>query len=85
MSPTIQDGCVVLINIVDTKPKDGKIYAICKPDGGFVLKRLIFDYIPAIGVYLCAYRWLFSLHSYSAISREQASGRIHDSGQTLRY
>lgn len=49
MSPTIQSGCVVLINTADIKPQEGKVYAICKPDGRLVLKRLIFDYNPAMG------------------------------------
>ncbi len=49
MSPTIQDGCVVLLDTTDTQPKDGKVYAICAPDGGLVLKRLVRDYHPAIG------------------------------------
>lgn len=49
MAPTIQDGCVVLLNTADVEPKEGKVYAICTPDGGLVLKRLIWDYHPAIG------------------------------------
>jgi phage repressor protein C with HTH and peptisase S24 domain len=49
MSPTLQDGCVVLLNLSDTEPRDGKVYAICKPDDGLVLKRLIWDFHPAMG------------------------------------
>lgn len=49
MSPTIQDGCVVLLNTADQMPKEGKIFAICTPDGGLVLKRLILDYHPSMG------------------------------------
>lgn len=49
MAPSIQDGCVVLINMADVTPVDGKVYLICKPDGGLVLKRLIRDYHPGIG------------------------------------
>lgn len=49
MAPYIQDGCVVLINTADKEPKDGKVYAICTPEGGLVLKRLIRDYHPSIG------------------------------------
>ncbi|MFL9904685.1 S24 family peptidase, partial [Paraburkholderia fungorum] len=49
MSPKIQDGRVVLINTADTHPADGKIYLICMPDGGLVLKRLVHDYHPAAG------------------------------------
>ncbi|MEM5325206.1 S24 family peptidase [Paraburkholderia sp. JHI2823] len=49
MQPTIQDGCVVLINTADRSPLDGKVYLICKPDGGLVLKRLIRDYHPSVG------------------------------------
>ncbi|WP_176079347.1 S24 family peptidase [Paraburkholderia tropica] len=49
MLPTIQDGCVVLVNTADRSPLDGKVYLICKPDGGLVLKRLIRDYHPSVG------------------------------------
>lgn len=49
MAPTIQDGRVVLINTADREPKDGKVFAICKPDSELVLKRLIWDYHPAVG------------------------------------
>lgn len=49
MLPTIQDGRVVLINTADKTPLDGKVYLICMPDGGLVLKRLIRDYHPAVG------------------------------------
>lgn len=49
MSPTIQDGCVVLINTADTEPREGKVYAICMPEGGIVLKRLVRDYHPNFG------------------------------------
>lgn len=49
MWPTIQDGRVVLLNTAERSPKDGKVYAICTPDGGLVLKRLIWDYHPSMG------------------------------------
>lgn len=49
MAPTIQDGCVVLLNTADITPKDGKVYAICTPEGDLILKRLIRDYHPSIG------------------------------------
>jgi phage repressor protein C with HTH and peptisase S24 domain len=49
MRPTIQDGRVVLINMAETNPIDNKIYAICLPDGGLVLKRLVRDYHPSAG------------------------------------
>lgn len=49
MLPKIQDGRVVLINTAETTPMDGKIYAVCLPDGGLVLKRLVHDYHPAAG------------------------------------
>ncbi|MGT2507894.1 S24 family peptidase [Cupriavidus basilensis] len=49
MWPTIHDGCVVLLNLADREPRDGKVYAICKPDGDLVLKRLIWDFHPAMG------------------------------------
>lgn len=49
MSPKIQDGRVVLINTAETSPVDNKIYAVCLPDGGLVLKRLVRDYLPTAG------------------------------------
>ncbi|MDR5833331.1 S24/S26 family peptidase [Caballeronia sp. LZ034LL] len=49
MWPTLRDGCTVLINTADTTPKDGKVFAICTPGGGLVLKRLIWDYHSGIG------------------------------------
>lgn len=49
MVPTIQDGRVVLLNLADREPRDGKVYAICKPYDGLVLKRLVWDYHPTIG------------------------------------
>jgi phage repressor protein C with HTH and peptisase S24 domain len=49
MAPTIQDGRVVLLNLADTEPRDGKIFAICKPDDGLVLKRLIWDFHASMG------------------------------------
>lgn len=49
MEPTIQDGCVVLLNISDTEPREGRVYAIVQPDGGLVLKRLVRDYLPTLG------------------------------------
>ncbi|MEF9340960.1 S24 family peptidase [Ralstonia solanacearum species complex bacterium KE101] len=49
MAPTIQDGCVVLLNTADTTAREGKVYAICTPEGGLVLKRLIRDYHPSLG------------------------------------
>ncbi|WP_316855710.1 S24 family peptidase [Ralstonia mannitolilytica] len=49
MWPTMQDGCVVLIDTADREPREGKVYAVCTPDGGLVLKRLVRDYHPAIG------------------------------------
>lgn len=56
MWPTIQDGCVVLINTADKEPKEGKVYAICTPDGAIVLKRLTLDYHPSVG----GVTWLMS-------------------------
>jgi phage repressor protein C with HTH and peptisase S24 domain len=56
MWPTIQDGCVVLLNTADKEPKEGRVYAICTPDGEIVLKRLIKDYHPAVG----GITWLMS-------------------------
>lgn len=49
MEPSIQDGCVVLLNLSDTDPREGRVYAIVQPDGGLVLKRLVRDYLPALG------------------------------------
>ncbi len=49
MAPTIQDGCVVLINTADTEPKEGRVFAICMPEGGILLKRLVRDYHPNFG------------------------------------
>ncbi len=49
MRPTIQDGRKVLVNIEDTEPKENKIYAICTPYDGLVLKRLVREYNPAAG------------------------------------
>jgi phage repressor protein C with HTH and peptisase S24 domain len=49
MSPRIQDGRVVLINTAERSPSDGRIYAVCTPDGGLVLKRLVHDYHPSAG------------------------------------
>jgi phage repressor protein C with HTH and peptisase S24 domain len=49
MEPSIQDGCVVLLNTADNDPREGRVYAICQPDGSLVLKRLIHDYNPATG------------------------------------
>ncbi|WP_257803325.1 XRE family transcriptional regulator [Burkholderia glumae] len=49
MWPTIQDGCVVLLNTADRTPREGRVFAICTPDGGLVLKRLIWDYHPSMG------------------------------------
>jgi hypothetical protein len=47
MSPSIQDSRVVLLNTAQRDPIEGKIFAICMPDGGLVLKRLIREYVPA--------------------------------------
>lgn len=49
MEPTIGHGRVVLVNLADTAPKDGKVYLICDEDGGVALKRLVRDFDPAIG------------------------------------
>lgn len=49
MRPAIQDGRVVLVNTAIKDPVDGKIFAVCLPDGGLILKRLVQDYHPAAG------------------------------------
>lgn len=41
MEPTICDGDVVLLDDSQKLPQDGKIFAICKPDGELIIKRLI--------------------------------------------
>jgi phage repressor protein C with HTH and peptisase S24 domain len=49
MWPKIQDGRDVLINTADIEPEDGKVYAICMPHDGLVLKRLVWEYHPQVG------------------------------------
>lgn len=49
MAPTIQNGCVVLLNCADREPRDGRVYAVCQPDGSLVLKRLVMDWVPVLG------------------------------------
>lgn len=49
MEPTIGHGRVVLINMAETTPMDGKVYLICDEDGGMILKRLVREYEPSIG------------------------------------
>lgn len=49
MEPTIGHGRVVLVNLADTMPKDGKVYLICDEDGGISLKRLVRDFDPGMG------------------------------------
>jgi transcriptional regulator with XRE-family HTH domain len=49
MSPTIKDGCVVLLNTAEREPREGKVFAICTPDGDLVLKRLVWEFHPAMG------------------------------------
>lgn len=49
MAPTIQDGAVVLINLADKEPMMSKVYAVCLPHEGLVLKRLTYEYIEAAG------------------------------------
>lgn len=41
MEPTISDSDVVLVDESQTTPKDGRIYAIRKPDGELIIKRLV--------------------------------------------
>lgn len=41
MEPTISDGDVVLLDETQTTPRDRRIYAIRKPDGELIIKRLI--------------------------------------------
>ncbi len=48
MEPTIGDGRVVLINLSDTQPQDGRVFLICDQDGAMILKRLIREYEPSI-------------------------------------
>lgn len=49
MAPTIQDGAVVLINLTDKEPMMSKVYAVCLPHEGLVLKRLTYEYNEAAG------------------------------------
>ncbi|PVX61270.1 phage repressor protein C with HTH and peptisase S24 domain [Paraburkholderia unamae] len=49
MYPKIQDGRVVLLNTAQRDPIEGKIFAVCMPDGGLVLKRLVREYYPPAG------------------------------------
>ncbi len=48
MEPTIGDGRVVLINLSETAPIDGKVFLICDQDGALLLKRLVREYDPAM-------------------------------------
>ena len=48
MEPTIGNGRVVLINLSDTQPQDGRVFLICDQDGAMILKRLIREYEPSI-------------------------------------
>ncbi len=48
MEPTIGDGRVVLINLTDTVPQDGKVFLICDQDGALILKRLVREYDPTV-------------------------------------
>ncbi|RMH85204.1 LexA family transcriptional regulator [Pseudomonas sp. AOB-7] len=41
MEPTVCDGDVVLLDESQTTPRDGRVYAIRKPDGELIIKRLI--------------------------------------------
>lgn len=49
MWPSVKDGCVVLLNTADREPKEGRVFAICTPDGDLVLKRLVWEFHPAMG------------------------------------
>lgn len=49
MWPSVKDGCVVLLNTAEKEPKDGRVFAICTPDGDLVLKRLVWEFHPAMG------------------------------------
>lgn len=48
MEPTIGNGRVVLINLSDTQPQDGRVFLICDQDGAMILKRLIREYEPSL-------------------------------------
>ncbi len=48
MEPTIGDGRVVLINLTDTTPQDGRVFLICDQDGALILKRLVREYDPTV-------------------------------------
>ena len=40
MYPSILDGDVLLVNVADVEPSSGKIYALRRPDGSIIIKRL---------------------------------------------
>ena len=48
MEPTIGNGRVVLVNLADSTPQDGKVFLICDQDGALILKRLVREYDPTI-------------------------------------
>lgn len=48
MEPTIGNGRVVMINLTDTAPQDGKVFLICDQDGAMILKRLVREYEPSV-------------------------------------
>ncbi len=48
MEPTIGNGRVVLVNLSDTAPQDGRVFLICDQDGALILKRLVREYDPTI-------------------------------------
>ncbi|MNO00176.1 Peptidase S24-like protein [compost metagenome] len=41
MSPTICHEDAVLLDTSQTEPRDGRIYAMLKPEGELILKRLV--------------------------------------------
>lgn len=41
MYPTLCDGDALLLDLSQTEPLDGRIYALLKPDGELIIKRLV--------------------------------------------
>jgi len=49
MEPTIGHGRVVLINMDERTPQDGRVYLICDGDSAMLLKRLVREFDAATG------------------------------------
>lgn len=49
MEPNIKHGRVVLVDMAQKTPTDGKVFLICDPDGAIYLKRLVREFHPQMG------------------------------------